>query len=92
MDRAEKLNLSHLHPGVELRVDLKSISNKYYICEVAFVWQLTKETIQLPLGCLQGGQGWWAGGSHRLQFERREIEGAGPLGVLQIPQIPVRHI
>ena len=22
---------------------------------VAFVWELTKETIHLPLGCLQGG-------------------------------------
>jgi len=22
---------------------------------VAFVWELTKETIDLPLGCLQGG-------------------------------------
>jgi hypothetical protein len=23
---------------------------------VAFVWELTKETIDLPLGCLQGGE------------------------------------
>jgi len=26
---------------------------------VAFVWNLTKETIVLPLGCLQGGRRWW---------------------------------
>ena len=26
-----------------------------YLFEVAFVWELTKETIVLSLGCLQGG-------------------------------------
>ena len=25
---------------------------------MAFVWELTKETINLPLGCLQGGRYW----------------------------------
>ena len=25
--------------------------------EIAFVWELTKETTVLPLGCLQGGEG-----------------------------------
>ena len=43
------------HPGVELRANLKSISHRCYLFEVAFVWELTKETIHLPLGCLQGG-------------------------------------
>jgi len=43
------------YPGVELRANLKSISNRCPISEVAFVWELTKETIHLPLGCLQGG-------------------------------------
>ena len=43
------------HPGVELRANLKSISHRCYLFEVAFVWELTKETIDLPLGCLQGG-------------------------------------
>ena len=32
-----------------------SISHRCYLFEVAFVWELTKETIVLPLGCLQGG-------------------------------------
>jgi len=27
-----------------------------YLPQVAFVWELTKETIHLPLGCLQGGE------------------------------------
>ena len=27
-----------------------------YLFEVAFVWELTKETIVFPLGCLQGGE------------------------------------
>ena len=43
------------HPGVELREDLKSISHICYLLEVKYVWELTKETIHLPLGCLQGG-------------------------------------
>jgi len=43
------------HPGVELRANLKSISHRCHLFEVAFAWGLTKETIHLPLGCLQGG-------------------------------------
>jgi len=35
--------------------NLKSISHRCYLFEVAFVWDLTKETINSPLGCLQGG-------------------------------------
>ena len=30
--------------------------HRCYLREVAFEWELTKETIYLPLGCLQGGQ------------------------------------
>ena len=43
------------HPGVELRANRKSISHRCHLFEVAFVWELTAETIHLPLGCLQGG-------------------------------------
>ena len=43
------------HPGVELRANLKSISHRFHLFGVAFVWKLTKETINLLLGCLQGG-------------------------------------
>ena len=35
--------------------NVKSNSLKCYLFEVAFEWELTKETIHLPLGCLQGG-------------------------------------
>ena len=35
--------------------NLKSISHICHPILVAFVWELTKETIDLPLGCLQGG-------------------------------------
>jgi len=45
------LRLLDGNPGA----NLKSISHKCYLLEVAFVWELTKETIDLPLGCLQGG-------------------------------------
>ena len=44
-----------LHPGGNPGPNLKSISHRCYLREVAFVWELTKETIVLPLGCLQGG-------------------------------------
>ena len=44
------------HFGGDLGANLKSISHRYYLREVAFGWELTKETIHLPLGCLQGGQ------------------------------------
>ena len=43
------------HPRVELRANLNSISYRCHLFEVAFVWELTKESIHLPLGCLQGG-------------------------------------
>ena len=35
--------------------NLKSISHRCYLREVAFEWKLAEETIYLPLGCLQGG-------------------------------------
>ena len=34
-----------IHPGVELRANLKSISHRCHLEEVASVWELTKETI-----------------------------------------------
>jgi len=49
-----RVQLAH-HPGVDLRANLGLISHRCHLCEVVFVWELTKETIQLPMGCLQGG-------------------------------------
>ena len=46
-----------VHPGGNPGANLKSISHRCYLFEVAFVWELTNETIVLPLGCLQGGPG-----------------------------------
>ena len=43
------------HPGGNPGANLKSISHKCHPIMVAFVWELTEETIDLPLGCLQGG-------------------------------------
>ena len=40
-----------------MRVNVKSISHRCHLFDVAFVWELTKETIHLPLGCFQGGSG-----------------------------------
>ena len=45
------------HPGGNPGANLKSISRRCYLREVAFAWELTKEAFawELPLGCLQGG-------------------------------------
>ena len=43
------------HPGGNPGANLKSISHRCHPILVAFVWELTKETIDLPLGCHQGG-------------------------------------
>ena len=40
-------------PGGNPGVNLKSLSHRCHPIMVAFVWELTKETIYLPLGCLQ---------------------------------------
>ena len=45
------------HPGGNPEANLKSISHRCHPILVAFVWELTKETIHLPQGCLQGGTG-----------------------------------
>jgi len=43
------------HPGGNPGANLKSISHRCHPILVAFVWELTKETIDLPLACLLGG-------------------------------------
>ena len=43
------------HPRGNPGANLKSISHRCHPILVAFVWELTKEIIDLPLGCLQGG-------------------------------------
>ena len=55
------------HPGDNPWANLKSISHRCHPILVAFVWELTKETIDLPLGCLQGGR--TLRGIHRMSFE-----------------------
>ena len=47
--------LSLCRSGGNPGANLKPISHRCYLFEVAFVWELTRETIVLPLGCLQGG-------------------------------------
>ena len=46
---------AYTHPGENPEANLKSISHRCYLFEAAFVLELTKETIVLPLGCPQGG-------------------------------------
>ena len=90
-----------LHPGVELRANRKSISHRCHLFEVAFVWELTKETIYLPLGCIQGGWGCVArrGARHGLTGDTppgqlTRCQGLSPQGqnlavtVLCVPGLP----
>ena len=42
-------------PPPVLRANLKSISHRRHLFDVAFLWELTKGTIHFPQGCLQGG-------------------------------------
>ena len=51
----QNISVLRCHPGVELRANPKSISHRCHLFEVAHVWELTQETIHLPLGCLEGG-------------------------------------
>ena len=44
------------HSGGNPGAQLKSISHRCYLPEEAFEWELTKDTINSPLGCLQGGK------------------------------------
>ena len=43
------------HPGGNTGANHKSISHRCHPILVAFVWELTEQAIDLPLGCLQGG-------------------------------------
>jgi len=54
------------HPGGNPGANRKSLSHGCYLREVAFEWELTNETIYLPLGCLQHG----ADGPNRAQDRR----------------------
>jgi len=53
--KGEAFSLTHGSGAVELRANPKSISHRCHLEEVAFAWELTKQTIHLLLGCLQGG-------------------------------------
>ena len=50
------------HPGGNPGANLNSISHTCHLrVRVAFVGELTKETIYLPLGCVQIGEAWGEG-------------------------------
>ena len=66
-----------VHPGVELRANCKSISHRCHLFEVIFVWELTKETIHLPLGCLQGGSRHLKVDCTTIQFPHQVYAGWG---------------
>jgi len=53
--KAAESTASGFIPRPNPGANLKTISHRCYLFEVAFVWDLTKKPIDLPLGCLQGG-------------------------------------
>jgi len=59
------------HPGGNPGANLQSISHRCYPILVAFVWVLTKETIHLPLGGLQGGTRELCGGVPERRYGAR---------------------
>jgi len=66
----QKARVRRCHPGGNPGANRESISHRCYLFEIAFVWELTKETIHLPLGCLQGG-------TRRLQA----VEATSPVSI-----------
>ena len=65
-------NVRH-HPGGNPGAYQKSIALRCHLREVEFEWELAKETIYLPLGCLQGGFSL----QQRLQQQAGGAAGAG---------------
>ena len=55
-----RLNLQP-RPVGDPEANLESISHRCYLREAALEWELTKETIDLPLSCLEGGSGCLSG-------------------------------
>ena len=53
--RAGRFFHARYHPRGNPGANFKSISHRRYLREVASEWELTRETMFLPLGCLQGG-------------------------------------
>ena len=62
-----------IHSGGNSGANRKSISHRCYLRDVAFEWEMTEETIYLPLGCLKGGYG----KAGRRQRKRGRMGGVG---------------
>ena len=45
----EEVPLAPIHPGVELRANLESISHRCYLFEAAFAWEMTDKNTHPPL-------------------------------------------
>ena len=53
--RTQRKERSSTPPWRHTGANLKLITHRCYLREVAFEWELTEETLYLPLGFLQGG-------------------------------------
>ena len=67
--RASRSWGSYSHPGVEMRAKRQSIFHRCHLFEVAFVWELTEETIHLPRCCFHVKR------THRQKLKSRRPRG-----------------
>jgi len=83
-DQRKTARLLGNHPGGNPGANLKSISHRCHPILVAFVWELTKETIYLPLGCIQGGKSTIRPGPRSTSTFHRAWASAGSLVTLLV--------
>ena len=87
-------------PGGNPGANLKSMTHRFYLREIAFEWELTKETINFPLGRLQGGTALnpfeipvWPLNPLRLEYNRQtDRNSKTPLKPLETPIWPSNQL
>ena len=72
--------------------NLGSISHRCHLFEVAFTWELTKETMHLLMGCLQGGYGYTPWGGQRWRRVPRPPRRSSGSSTRAGPAPPVKLI
>ena len=70
--------LDGYRPGGDPGAHIKSVSHRCHPILVVFEWELTEETINSPLGCLQGGWCLTAVGAPQSPVDRTPVK--NPLG------------
>ena len=74
VENSRSTRVRHTYSGGNPEANRKSTSHRCHPILVACVWELTKETVNLPLGCLQGGETFVADFLAALDVADRELE------------------